>query len=88
MRHGARSNPPNRFESIFCESTFGDVQSDEQAIRELKQPGIEYLDDLSETIVSKNNSPDVPFTFSLNPYRGCLHGCSYCYARPIAHRPD
>ncbi len=36
----------------------------------------------SQTIVSKNDSPDIPFRYSLNAYRGCAHGCSYCYARP------
>ena len=34
------------------------------------------------TIISRNNSPDIPFTISINPYRGCEHGCIYCYARP------
>ncbi|MEO8496117.1 MAG: PA0069 family radical SAM protein, partial [Planctomycetota bacterium] len=43
---------------------------------------IEYLADSSKSIVSENNSPDVPFRYSLNPYRGCVHACSYCYARP------
>jgi DNA repair photolyase len=36
----------------------------------------------SRTIISRNRSPDVPFTVSINPYRGCEHGCIYCYARP------
>jgi DNA repair photolyase len=36
----------------------------------------------SRTIVTENDSPDIPFRYSLNPYRGCEHGCSYCYARP------
>lgn len=38
--------------------------------------------DASRTVISKNTSPDISFDFSLNPYRGCEHGCSYCYARP------
>lgn len=42
----------------------------------------EFLIDESRTIISHNNSPDVPFTSSINPYKGCEHGCSYCFARP------
>ena len=42
----------------------------------------EYFEDSSRSVVSENSSPDVPFRYSLNPYRGCSHGCSYCYARP------
>ena len=38
--------------------------------------------DGSKTILSTNDSPDVPFTYGVNPYRGCMHACSYCYARP------
>jgi DNA repair photolyase len=41
-----------------------------------------YYRDASRSILSKNDSPDIPFTFSINPYRGCEHGCIYCYARP------
>lgn len=43
---------------------------------------IEYLVDDSKSIVAENGSPDIPFRFSLNPYRGCVHACAYCYARP------
>src|SRR5690625_6540381 len=41
-----------------------------------------FLKDTSKSVVSRNTSPDIPFDASLNPYRGCEHGCSYCYARP------
>ncbi len=43
---------------------------------------IEYLEDSSNSIITENQSPDVTFRYGLNAYRGCLHGCSYCYARP------
>jgi DNA repair photolyase len=41
-----------------------------------------YYRDASRTILAENESPDIPFRWSLNPYRGCTHGCAYCYARP------
>jgi len=41
-----------------------------------------YLEDPTQTILSRNKSPDLSFNVSLNPYRGCEHGCAYCYARP------
>ena len=45
-------------------------------------PRTRYLRDASRSVLSRNQSPDIPFAASLNPYRGCEHGCSYCYARP------
>lgn len=42
----------------------------------------EVFEEEAKSIISKNDSPDVGFEFSLNPYRGCFHGCAYCYARP------
>jgi len=47
------------------------------------RPGTEYFEEDAAGILSRNDSPDVPYTYSLNPYRGCEHGCIYCYARPI-----
>jgi len=64
-------NPPNPWASNHVEW--------------LGPPPTQKLDvfvDHSRTILSENNSPDVPFRWSVNPYRGCFHGCAYCYARP------
>lgn len=47
-----------------------------------KRPQTQCLKDDSQTIITRNHSPDLGFEYSLNPYRGCEHGCSYCYARP------
>jgi DNA repair photolyase len=43
---------------------------------------LEVFEDHTRQILAKNDSPDVGFTFSVNPYRGCFHACAYCYARP------
>ena len=73
---GATSNPPNRFEKISLER---DIDWDPA---EDPSPQTQFLRDLSKTIITYNDSPDIPFSASINPYRGCEHGCSYCYARP------
>lgn len=72
---GAASNPKNRFESI---SVAWDPESGEPE----PHPETEYLEDASRSIITRNDSPDVGFERSLNPYRGCEHGCAYCFARP------
>jgi DNA repair photolyase len=71
---GAAGNPKNRFEKI-------EVQPDELGEGE-RRPDTVYLRDHSRSIVARNDSPDIGFDASVNPYRGCSHGCSYCYARP------
>ncbi len=73
---GAASNPPNRFEPLHYEA---DPEMDPA---EAPAPDTQYLRDTTGSIISYNQSPDLGFGASLNPYRGCLHGCSYCYARP------
>jgi DNA repair photolyase len=72
---GAGSNPASRFDRLVVEP---DPEADEEGI----SPRTELLSDTTRQILSRNTSPDLPFDVSLNPYRGCEHGCSYCYARP------
>ncbi len=74
---GAALNVANRFNRHH-------VVEDPAALDEndLRQIATEFIADTSRTILAKNTSPDLPFTFSINPYRGCEHGCIYCYARP------
>jgi DNA repair photolyase len=73
---GAGNNPPNRFERLTLERDVDwDAASD-------PSPKTEFLRDHSKTLITFNKSPDIPFNAGINPYRGCEHGCSYCYARP------
>ena len=73
---GAGHNPPNRFERIQLERD-ADWNSEEDPL-----PRTQFLKDHTRTIITRNDSPDVGFEASINPYRGCEHGCIYCYARP------
>jgi DNA repair photolyase len=73
---GAVENPPNRFEQIQLEPD-ADWNPDDESL-----PRTQFFKDHSKTIIARNDSPDVGFQASLNPYRGCEHGCIYCYARP------
>ncbi|MBI3302467.1 MAG: PA0069 family radical SAM protein [Deltaproteobacteria bacterium] len=75
---GTSENPPNRFEPLSY-SPDPDVLD---AAEDLPSPRTRLLRDPARTILTPNDSPDVGFTVSVNPYRGCEHGCIYCYARP------
>jgi DNA repair photolyase len=73
---GASGNPPNRFEAIRYEPDPDDNPS------ESPSPKTQFLRDTSRSLIAYNDSPDIGFEASINPYRGCEHGCIYCYARP------
>ncbi len=65
------SNPPNPWASLHVEW-----------LGEPPPARLEVFEENARTVLSENDSPDLSFRYSLNPYRGCLHGCAYCYARP------
>src|SRR2546428_7023565 len=81
MRYGSLIDRPNRFEPTHREADLEQLEWDEEYLAGLNTRPVEYLTDASRSIISENDSPDIPFRYSLNPYRGCQHGCSYCYAR-------
>jgi DNA repair photolyase len=74
---GATENPPNRFEKLHVE------RDPDCPPEETIDPRTEFYPDQTQSILSHNDSPDIPFRYSINSYRGCEHGCAYCYARPF-----
>lgn len=72
---GASWNPQNRFETLA-------YVRDDEAPPDENAPRTTYLRDPTRTLIATNDSPDVGFEASINPYRGCEHGCFYCFARP------
>src|SRR6187431_3276017 len=76
---GAVSNPEGRFESTRAEAIddgWGSLDEELPPLATIVQP------EPARSIISRNDSPDISFDQSINPYRGCEHGCVYCYARP------
>ena len=73
---GAADNPANRFIPLYREPFPDYDPSEDPAPRTL------FFHDTSKSALAENDSPDIPFRYHFNPYRGCEHGCSYCFARP------
>lgn len=73
---GASVNPPNRFEPLHLEAD-PDCPLDERP-----HPRTQFFPDSSVSLLTKNESPDISFSYGFNTYRGCEHGCAYCFARP------
>jgi len=76
---GAASNPEGRFESL-AKTAEDDGWYREEAAPQ--RPPTQVTEERARSIISRNDSPDIHFEQSINPYRGCEHGCIYCYARP------
>jgi len=76
---GATLSPSNRYADTACE----DIDDGWGSLEEpLSAPATTLGVDTSRTVIAYNDSPDVGFDRSINPYRGCEHGCAYCFARP------
>lgn len=75
---GARSNATGRFERDCVEATDDGWES----LADLEAFKTDVREDATRSIIARNDSPDISFDRSINPYRGCEHGCVYCYARP------
>lgn len=78
---GAVTNLPGRYETQTIEAVDDGWWQDTDEGQPLASQTV-VTDELAKTILTRNNSPDLPFGVSLNPYRGCEHGCIYCFARP------
>jgi DNA repair photolyase len=75
---GTGTNASGRFEKAKIEREALETWEEEEA----PGPRTNFFTDHSKSILTRNDSPDIPFSVSVNPYRGCEHGCVYCYARP------
>ena len=78
---GATCNPAGRFERLAREA-FDDGWGSLAELAAEPPPATEVRPDAARTVITRNDSPDIGFDRTINPYRGCEHGCIYCYARP------
>jgi DNA repair photolyase len=79
---GSQKNPANKFLKHHKEVYLNDLPTEQERQEELTgNPRTKYIEVYPKTILNKVNSPDLGFSWSMNPYHGCEHGCVYCYAR-------
>jgi DNA repair photolyase len=79
---GSAITPANRFVARQTVANHEQLAADDELLADERVLPTQFLPDRSQSLISENDSPDIPFRFSINPYRGCEHGCVYCYARP------
>ncbi len=79
---GSLSNPAGRFEKTTRAPVDDGWEEPDDESFPSSDPRTEFFRDLTRNIIATNRSPDIPFDRSINPYKGCEHGCIYCYARP------
>lgn len=84
---GTSLAPPNRFEPVRAETDWEQLAADDELLAPQRRLPTTFLPDNAATIIRENDSPDVGFRFSMNPYRGCEHGCAYC-SHPPKHAAD
>lgn len=79
---GPAIHPPNRFERLVVEADADYAEVDGHGVPvERPHPRTQFYEDATESVLMRNDSPDIGPGWNLNPYRGCEHGCAYCYAR-------
>jgi len=73
---GTQLTIPNKYHELYCQPDYYPLPSED-----INRILTKYYEETPRNIISKNDSPDIPFNYSINPYQGCEHGCVYCYAR-------
>jgi len=81
MQHGSQLNPANPYLTVQVTPDLEPLEWDTEYLCEQSERPIQYFADSARSVVMENDSPDIAFRYSVNPYRGCAHACPYCYAR-------